>query len=325
MNMTNPLTTDKNSVTYLNISPHQVGQRIDNFLHTHLKGVPPSHIYRILRTGQVRINKGRVKPTYRLQAEDVLRLPPVAYRSPNTNLSKTYFGHKLANTILHEDTHLLIINKPAGMAVHGGSGINAGIIEGLRVLYPKAPYLELVHRLDRDTSGCLMIAKKRSMLRRLHELLRLNQIQKQYLTLVQGRWNPRLCQVKLPLDKNILRSGERMVHVSTNGKMAISQFSIEQQFATATLLRVRPKTGRTHQIRVHTAYNGHPIAGDQKYGDETFNLLMRQYTLKRLFLHAEKLLIELPEIDYTLTVQAPLPVPLQQVLNRLSTMRENNK
>ena len=271
-----------------------------------------------MRTWQVRINKGRVKPTYRLQAEDILRLPPVEYRSSHSKATSTYFKHKLANTILHEDTHLLIINKPAGMAVHGGSGIDAGIIEGLRVLYPKAPYLELVHRLDRDTSGCLMIAKKRSMLRRLHDLLRLNQIQKQYLTLVQGHWNPHLTRVELPLNRNILRSGERMVSVSTNGKIAISQFSIEQQFATTTLLRVQPKTGRTHQIRVHTAYNGHPIAGDQKYGDETFNLLMRQYTLKRLFLHAEKLSIELPEINYTLTVQAPLPISLQQVLNCLN-------
>jgi len=309
----------QNSVSYLDISPEQAEQRIDNFLVTHLKGVPKSHIYRILRTGEVRINKGRIKPTYRIKAGDVLRLPPLAFRT-NTPISlKMAVGKELKNAILHEDAHLLVINKPAGMAVHGGSGINGGIIEFLRLLFPNAPYLELVHRLDRETSGCLMIAKKRSMLRRLHELLLNRDVHKQYLTLVQGRWNPRLLRVEAPLHKNILQSGERMVRVSPKGKPAISQFSIEQQFATTTLLRVQPQTGRTHQLRVHTAYKGHPIAGDDKYGDEKFNLKMRQqYTLKRLFLHAEQLSFELPAINYRLSIHAPLPTALQQVLNRLN-------
>ncbi len=314
----NPSTIFQNPVTYISISSERAGQRIDNFLHTHFKGVPRSHIYRILRTGEVRVNKGRIKPTYRLMANDVLRLPPVQSQQkkpirPDPNKQK-----ELANTILYEDAFLLIINKPAGMAVHGGSGINGGVIEGLRSLFSKAPYLELVHRLDRDTSGCLMVAKKRSMLRRLHDLFRLGEIRKQYIALVQGHWNPHTTKVEAPLEKNILQSGERMVRISAKGKPAISSFNIEQPFATTTLLRVGLETGRTHQIRVHTAYKGHPIAGDSKYGDETFNRQMRRLSLKRLFLHAEKLDIFIPDINYRLAVRAPLPSALQQVLKRLA-------
>ena len=304
-------------VTYLDISEAKAGQRIDNFLHTHLKGVPRSHIYRILRTGEVRVNRGRIKPTYRLIAGDVLRLPPVQYQPKKLNRYCPNRLKELANTILYEDAHLLVINKPSGLAVHGGSGINGGVIEGLRSLFPNTPYLELVHRLDRDTSGCLMVAKKTSMLRRLHHLLRVGEMHKQYLALVQGHWNPHFTRIEAPLKKNFLQSGERIVRVSAKGKQAVSQFNIEQVFAHATLLRVRPQTGRTHQIRVHTAFKGHPIAGDNKYGDETFNQQMRHYTLKRLFLHAEKLDFFLPEINYRLTVQAPLPSNLQQVLNDL--------
>jgi len=301
-------------VTFLTISAEQAGQRIDNFLHTHLKGVPRSHIYRILRTGEVRINKGRIKPTYRLMVGDVLRLPPLQCQDHNPNVPSANRLKALANAILYEDAHLLIINKPAGMAVHGGTGINGGVIEALRALYPNAPYLELVHRLDRDTSGCLMIAKKRSMLRRLHDLLRNGGIHKHYLALVQGRWNPHIRRVEAPLRKNLLQSGERIVRVSAEGKSALTQFSIEQQFTTTTLLRVQPFTGRTHQIRVHAAHQGHPIAGDSKYGDETFNQQMRHDKLKRLWLHAEKLDIDLPEINYHLSTSAPLPDALQQTL-----------
>ncbi len=317
INIMSPSTFKHPSVTYLEIPSQHVGQRIDNFLLTHLKGVPRSHIYRILRTGEVRINKGRIKPTYRLQVGDVLRLPPVQYQPSSPNLPSANRRTELANSILYEDPLLLIINKPTGMAVHGGSGINGGVIEGLRALYPNAPYLELVHRLDRDTSGCLMIAKKYSMLRRLHALLREGAIHKQYLALVQGRWDKQTTKVEAPLRKNILQSGERIVRVNSDGKSAVSQFSIEQRLTTTTLLRVHPLTGRTHQIRVHAAYKGHPIAGDNKYGDEKFNQQMRQYTLKRLFLHAEKLDIALPDINYHVKVYAPLPPTLQQVLKRL--------
>ncbi len=305
-------------VTYLDISAEKAGQRIDNFLHTYLKGVPKSHVYRILRTGQVRVNKKRIKQTYRLVVGDRLRLPPVQLQPLLLPILNTNHKKVLVNSILHEDDLLLILNKPAGMAVHGGSGINAGAIESLRVLYPNAPYLELVHRLDRETSGCLMIAKKRSMLRRLHTLLRDGGIHKQYLTLVQGNWNPRKTEVKVSLRKNVLQSGERIVRVCSDGKLAITQFHIIQQFAIASLLQVQLKTGRTHQIRVHTAHEGHPIAGDNKYGNKDFNQQMRQFALKNLFLHAEKLVINLPEIDYHLTINAPLPAKLQQVLNNLT-------
>jgi 23S rRNA pseudouridine955/2504/2580 synthase len=307
------------SVTYLTINQEHVEQRIDNFLHTHFKGVPRSHIYRILRTGEVRVNKGRVKPTYRLQVGDRLRIPPIQFQPPSPKVPTVEKCQELASAILYEDARLLIVNKPAGMAVHGGSGLNGGVIEGLRTLYPHAPYLELVHRLDRDTSGCLMIAKKSSMLRRLHELLRQSGIHKQYLALVQGRWNSQLTKCQAPLQKNVLRSGERMVHVHAEGKPAMSQFTIERQWTTTTLLRVRPLTGRTHQIRVHTAYLGHPIAGDNKYGNDNFNKQMRQWQLKRLFLHAEKLEITMPDIDFTLSIQAPLPQELQKVLSYLDS------
>lgn len=306
-------------ITFLDITADQAGQRIDNFLLTYFKGVPKSHVYRILRRGEVRVNKSRVKPVYRLQAGDQLRLPPVQFNTPI--LPSPRRVQELANTILYEDAQLLIINKPAGLAVHGGSGIEFGVIEGLRALYPKLHYLELVHRLDRDTSGCLMIAKKCSMLRRLHELLRQNSqsggIHKEYLALVQGRWDPRLTRVEGNLRKNILLSGERIVRVHGDGKPSQTQFSVEQRFANATLLRVHPLTGRTHQIRVHTAYMGHPIAGDSKYGDDTFNQQMRDYHLTRLFLHATQLEINLPGQD-SLLVHAPLPANLQQVLHQLT-------
>jgi len=309
-----------NQVAILEITADQAGQRIDNFLHTYLKGVPKSHVYRILRTGEVRVNKGRIKPTYRLQASDKLRLPPLHYDTPI--LPNPRHVQSLVDTILYEDAQLLIINKPAGLAVHGGSGIDFGVIEGLRALYPKFHH-ELVHRLDRDTSGCLMIAKKPSMLRSLHELLRTGGIRKHYLALVQGHWDLRLTMVEAKLQKNILLSGERMVRVHANGKPSQTQFNIEQRFATTTLLRINPLTGRTHQIRVHTTYAGHPIAGDVKYGNEEFNHEMHQYGLNRLFLHAHQLEINFSQQE-CLTISAPLSINLQQVLQRLSTESMKN-
>ena len=309
-----------NPVAYLQITSEQAGQRIDNFLHTHLKGVPKTHLYRILRTGEVRVNKSRIKPTYRLQSGDIIRLPPLHFQLTSTKPPAVMQSQQLAQAILYEDNRLIVIDKPAGMAVHGGSGIQAGVIETLRALYPQSPYLELVHRLDRDTSGCLMIAKKPSMLRRLHDLLRKGEIDKQYLALVQGYWNPKLTQVEFPLQKNILCSGERVVRVQANGKPAISQFQVERHLTTTTLLRIKPLTGRTHQIRVHTAHVGHPIAGDDKYGDDTFNRKMRQLKLKRLFLHAEKLSLTLSEINFQLSVTAPLPSSLKQTLHHLDTI-----
>ena len=314
------LTTTFTSVTYLNITLDQADQRIDNFLFTHFKGVPKSHIYQILRRGEVRVNKGRIKPTYRLQAGDQLRLPPVQQRHSETTTPAPYFLKTLAKAILYEDQTLLVVNKPVGMAVHGGSGISFGVIEGLRALYPKTAYLELVHRLDRETSGCLLIAKKRSLLKQLHEAFRRNEIDKSYMALARGQWRSDLTDVDAPLQKNHLQSGERVVRVNQLGKPARSQFQIEKKFPIATLLRVHPVTGRTHQIRVHATYQGHPLAGDEKYGDSVFNQLMRTHKLNRLFLHAEQIKIHLLEPSYRVTVSAPLPADLQQVLHQLETL-----
>lgn len=303
---------------YLDISPAQAGQRIDNFLLNQLKGVPKSHIYRILRSGEVRVNKGRIKPTYRLQAEDRVRIPPLrlAERSaplpPSQQVLQT-----LAESILYEDNRLLVLNKPCGMAVHGGSGLSYGVIEGLRALYPQAPYLELVHRLDRDTSGCLMIAKKASMLRRLHEQLRANEIKKTYLALLRGEWERTLRNVRAPLRKNQLSSGERVVRVDPQqGKEAHTRFHLAQRYPGCFLTEVELLTGRTHQIRVHAAWSGHPLAGDEKYGDPAFDKELRRYGLKRLFLHAARLRIPLADAP-ALEIEAPLPEALQAVLAQL--------
>lgn len=302
-------------VSYLEITATHEGQRIDNFLVTHLKGVPKSHIYRILRSGEIRVNKGRIKQTYRLQAGDIIRLPPIRVAESGTITPQANVLQILENSIIYQDDTLLILNKPAGMAVHGGSGISFGVIEGLRALYPQEKSLELVHRLDRDTSGCLMVAKKRSQLKLLHQLLQEDQITKEYTALVRGRWNPRISTVSAPLQKNVLQSGERVVRVHPEGKEAMSQFSIQRMFSIATLVKVKLITGRTHQIRVHATHSGHPLAGDEKYGDEKFNEQMTDFQLKRLFLHAAQLNIQFP--DRPLKVTAPLPSALQTVLQLL--------
>jgi 23S rRNA pseudouridine955/2504/2580 synthase len=307
-----------NQVHYLQVLPEQAGQRIDNFLHNQLKGIPKSHIYRILRKGEVRVNKGRIKPTYRLQAGDQVRVPPLQQaETPPPSQPHAGVLAQLADSILYQDKYLLVINKPAGMAVHGGSGVNYGVIEGLRALYPDAPYLELVHRLDRDTSGCLMIARRASMLRRLHSQLREGGLHKQYLALVKGCWPATQRRVEVPLKKNTLQSGERMVRVAEDGKAARSEFTMMQYFKTASLVQVTLLTGRTHQIRVHASHCGHPLAGDDKYGDHDFNQALRTVGLKRLFLHANRLSIRLPDTDYQVTLEAPLPPMLEQVLKRL--------
>ncbi len=307
-----------NQVSYLHITELQAEQRIDNFLLKQLKGVPKSHIYRILRKGEVRVNKGRAKPEYKLQIGDLVRIPPIQLGTP-TEKSATPPDvlRVLADAILHEDAHLLVLNKPSGMAVHGGSGISFGVIEGLRALYPKMPYLELVHRLDRDTSGCLLLAKKPSVLKQLHQLLRDNQITKQYQALMQGAWESGLTRINVPLRKNILQSGERIVRVDAAGKPAISHFAFVESFAGASLVRVKLETGRTHQIRVHAAHTGHPLAGDSKYGNEAFNRQMRECGLKRLFLHAESLRIPALDQQAAKYFSAPLPLELETVLDRL--------
>ena len=303
-------------VVYFEISDDHAGQRIDNFLLRELKGVPKSRVYRILRKGEVRVNKSRIKPEYRLCEGDVVRIPPVrmAERKPDQAVSGS-LSELLSQSILFEDDRLLIINKPSGLAVHGGSGISQGLIEALRVLRPESRFLELVHRLDRDTSGCVMIAKKRSMLRFLHEQLRNGTIDKRYLALAAGRWPNRRKVVSAPLLKNTLRSGERMVNVSPEGKKSTTEFAVIERFDGATLVEAKPITGRTHQIRVHALHVGHPLLGDDKYGEDEACKLFKRRGLKRLFLHAHSLDIPMPDEAPQLQITAPLSDDLQRLLD----------
>jgi 23S rRNA pseudouridine955/2504/2580 synthase len=305
-------------VQLLEVAPELAGQRIDNFLRTQLKGVPKTLIYRILRKGEVRVNKGRIKPEYKLQAGDVVRVPPLrlAERDEPAPLAQGLL-ERLEAAIVYEDKALIVLNKPAGIAVHGGSGLSYGVIEAFRQLRPDARELELVHRLDRDTSGLLMIAKKRSMLRHLHEALRGDGVDKRYLALVRGSWPTAKKQVRAPLMKNNLRSGERMVEVNVEGKDALTEFRIVRRFGDfATLVEASPITGRTHQIRVHAKHAGHSIAGDSKYGDEEFTREIRELGGKRLFLHAHALRVTLPD-GSQLSVEAPVDEMWAATLERL--------
>ncbi|HED4470783.1 TPA: 23S rRNA pseudouridine(955/2504/2580) synthase RluC [Pasteurella multocida] len=314
------------AVKMLTISEDEAEQRIDNYLLAKLKGVPKSLIYRILRKGEVRVNKGRIKPEYKLQANDIVRVPPVRIsekeQAPiSTKLNKV---SQLEKQILFEDECLLVLNKPSGIAVHGGSGLSFGVIEALRTLRPDARFLELVHRLDRDTSGILLVAKKRSALRSLHEQLREKTVQKDYLALVRGQWQSHCKVVKAPLLKNELSSGERIVRVSEQGKPSETRFSIEERYEYATLVKASPVTGRTHQIRVHTQYAGHPIALDDKYGDKHFDEQMTQLGLTRLFLHAFSIRFEHPKTGETLRINAPLDPEMKKILGALREQKSSN-
>lgn len=306
-------------VQWLEIDERRAGQRIDNFLLTQLKGVPKSRIYRILRKGEVRVNKGRIKPDYRLQPGDTVRVPPVrvagrdAAPQPGQSLSST-----LKKAVVFEDEQLMALNKPSGLAAHGGSGVNLGLIEALRQIYPNERFLELVHRLDRDTSGCIMVAKSRAALRHLQQQMQQGGIDKCYQALVAGYWQKGLREISAPLHKNQLQSGERVVRVSEQGKRAVTYFDVLQRLDGATLVRARLETGRTHQIRVHCRAAGHALAGDSKYGDPAFNRRMKGIGLKRLFLHAEELSFTLPRGGKK-TVRAPLPGDLSRVVEKLKT------
>lgn len=306
-------------VQYVEIDPDYAGQRLDNFLLTRLKNVPKSHIYRIVRKGEVRVNKKRIDPNYRLQAGDIVRVPPLkldvvkAPLKPSQSLSEL-----LLSRVLYEDKGLIIINKPSGIPVHGGSKVNLGLVEALRNIYPKLPHLELVHRLDADTSGCLILAKKRSVLRELHEMMREGAVKKIYLALTFGHWQPQDYRVEAPLMKNHLSSGERIVKVDTEGKESLTVFEPIEKYENATLVEATLHTGRTHQIRVHAQYKKHPIAGDEKYGYRDFNKEMREAGLKRLFLHAHRLIFTLPSTGETIKVISPLDNDLQECLDNLS-------
>ncbi|MEH8020884.1 MULTISPECIES: 23S rRNA pseudouridine(955/2504/2580) synthase RluC [Rheinheimera] len=307
-------------VQIVEIEPDFIGQRIDNFLLARLKGVPKSVIYRVLRKGEVRVNKKRIKPEYKLQQDDVVRIPPLTVAPEGEPISiKLSMVKNLEQHILFEDNDLIVLNKPSGMAVHGGSGLQFGVIEALRALRPLAKHLELVHRLDRDTSGCLLIAKKRSVLTHLHEQLRNKTVEKKYWALVAGDWDNRVRKVTERLKKNTLQSGERVVRVDeAEGKESETRFRILQRYQEGTLVEAFPVTGRTHQIRVHTACKGHPIACDDKYGDNTFTAQMQKIGLNRLFLHAKSLSFIHPNTETTMRIEAPLDPSLEQALTRLT-------
>lgn len=306
----------KLNVTFVTISEENATQRIDNFLITHLKGVPKSMIYRILRKGEVRVNKKRIKPEYKLNIGDEIRIPPIRVSEKpapeiSTKLNKVA---DLEKAIIYEDEVILAINKPSGIAVHGGSGLSFGVIEGLRALRPEAKFLELVHRIDRETSGVLLIAKKRSALKALHEQLRLKQMTKNYFALVKGSWPSECKVVQAPLLKNVLKSGERVVKVDKNGKPSETRFKVEERFECATLIKASPVTGRTHQIRVHTQYTGHPIAFDDRYGSHQFDALLSKTKLNRLFLHAANVKFIHPKSLEPMQLQAPMDETLQTCL-----------
>ncbi len=306
----------KESATWHEVDPESAGQRIDNYLTKRLKGVPKSHIYRILRNGEVRINSRRVAPDYRVQAGDRLRLPPVrtARPAPTPHLPVT----RLNAEVLFEDDFLLVIDKPSGSAVHGGSGVSRGVVEQLRLERPGARFLELAHRLDRDTSGVLMLAKRRSALLDLHRQLREGSVRKLYLALVKGAWHDPKRSVKAPLRKFLLASGERRVSAGGDGLPAHTIFRLQRAWMRYSLLEAELKTGRTHQIRVHLAHVGFPVAGDDKYGDFALNKQLAREGLKRMFLHASRTVITHPQSGALLAFEAPLPPELRQFIEALA-------
>ncbi|CAG9933129.1 RluA family pseudouridine synthase [Candidatus Nitrotoga arctica] len=297
----------KESVTWTKIDEGSCDQRIDNFLCKYLKGVPKSHIYRILRSGEVRVNKKRVDQTYRLQLSDHVRIPPVRVAEAQ---DRDYVP-ALEFPILYEDDAMLVIDKPSGVAVHGGSGVSFGIIEQLRSARPQAKFLELVHRLDRETSGVLLLAKKRSALVNLHEQMRDGKNDKRYLCLVLGKWQNVKQHVKLPLYKFNTQNGEKRVMVREDGQASHTIFTLQKSWAEFSLLEAQLKTGRTHQIRVHLSHLGFSIAGDDKYGDFARNKELIKQGLKRMFLHAHSITFTHPLTAEPMQLRAPLPKELQ--------------
>ncbi|MDO8351469.1 MAG: RluA family pseudouridine synthase [Gallionella sp.] len=306
----------KESVTLLTIDESGEAQRIDNFLFRHLKGVPKSHIYRILR-GEVRVNKKRVDQTYRLKLGDLLRIPPV--RVAQKQETAEVYIPTAELPIIYEDDALLVINKPSGLAVHGGSGVSFGVIEQMRRARPQAKFLELVHRLDRETSGVLLLAKKRSALTAMHEIMREGNSDKRYLTLVLGKWLNVKQHVKLPLHKFDTPQGEKRVTVREGGQASHTIFTLQKTWPGFSLLEAQLKTGRTHQIRVHLSHLGFPIAGDDKYGDFARNRELMKQGLKRMFLHAHSIAFSHPLTGEPLQISAPLPPELQAFVDKLNT------
>ena len=313
----------KDSVSLITVAEHEAGQRLDNYLIKILKGVPKSHIHRIIRAGEVRLNKKRCKPDSRIQTGDLLRIPPVrTAEKQRSSENRAQAVPAREFTIIYEDDALLVIDKPAGIAVHGGSGVSFGVIEQIRRARPEARYLELVHRLDKDTSGLLMIAKKRSALVKLHEAIRNDHPKKIYLALGVGKLPNDSFHVKLPLFKYTGAQGEKMVRVSEDGQSAHTIFRVLNRFSDdllhqvglshLTLVQATLKTGRTHQIRVHLQSQHCPIAGDERYGDYQANKRLQKLGLKRMFLHATELHLDHPLTGEKLILKAPLPQDLAQ-------------
>jgi 23S rRNA pseudouridine955/2504/2580 synthase len=316
----------KSPLTLRTVTADEAGQRIDNFLMRHFKTVPRSRVYRLLRKGEVRVNRKRVDAEYRIQEGDELRLPPVRIEAdaqpgrPSTSLLEL-----IERAIIFQDKHLLIVNKPAGVAVHGGSGMSFGVIEALRASRPRET-LELVHRLDRDTSGCLSVARDRSTLVALHALIRNGGMHKTYLALVAGSWQLGTKRIDAPLATDNRQHGERHVRVAAAGKDSVSVFKPVQFFgALATLMEVDIPTGRTHQIRVHAAFAGHPLLGDDKYGDRTRNADLKAHGLKRTFLHAQSIAFERPGSGVPFHVSAPLPEELTAVLDAITPVKRRGE
>lgn len=302
---------------HLTVDENSSGQRLDNFLNRELKGVPRTRLYKALRKGEIRVNKGRVKADYRLVTGDLVRIPPLRLPTPSDPPTiPRYWAEQLEQRVVYEDGSLLVVDKPSGLAVHGGSGLNFGMIECLRQIRDKDRYLELVHRLDRDTSGLIMVARRPAVLRELHRQLREDEVDKRYLALVVGKWPRSLSRVDAPLQKNTLQSGERMVRVSKEGKRSITEFSVVERFDGATLVEAKPVTGRTHQIRVHARHAGFPLLGDSKYSSDQGEALAARLGLKRLFLHARTLRFSLPEIG-RLELNAELDKELESILDKL--------
>lgn len=316
------MTKEFDQVQILVITEENHLQRIDNFLISKLKGVPKSKIYKILRKGEVRVNKKRIKPVYKLQTNDEVRVPPIRlelkHDETSTIKKQTNKLALIEKSILFEDERLLVINKPSGIAVHGGSGLSFGLIEALRVLRSDGQYLELVHRLDRDTSGCIIVAKKRSALRHLHEQLRQKKMDKTYHALVDQVWPEKRTKVSAKLQKNQIQSGERMVFVDENGKPSETRFSLLKSWHRCSLVEAKPITGRTHQIRVHCQYAGHPIANDVKYGNENFSQYIKELGCKRLFLHAKKISFIHPLTEENMLITAPYDYELNKLMEKLN-------
>lgn len=300
------------------ISADNAGQRIDNFLIRYFGKIPKSRVYQMLRKGEVRINSGRIKQTYKLVEGDILRVPPVYLDEQGQSIPSRSLQQRITDSIIFEDEGLIIINKPAGIVVHSGSGQSHGVIEAFRAMGDTYKKLELVHRLDKDTSGCLMLAKSIPILRQLHTAMIKDEIAKSYSALLAGRIADKKITIDAPLSKNSVSSGERIVTIDENGKSAVTKLSRERVFQSATLVNIQLITGRTHQIRVHSASIEHPVIGDMKYGDRIINREYKKLGLKRMFLHAKRLNFISPVTQQSLSIDAPLEPKLCQFLEKLA-------